>query len=145
MQVLHKRLDLVVATLGLALDLLYIGTAWVSGLESGGDLCRPGAKSYRAVGCVGDEASDTDTACLLLGEGPEVDALDFALDREGNLGRGRGRGLAGWGSVFGEAERRTLLVDMVRVWVKRRFMRALVEEVGVAVVVATSWLQSCVL
>lgn len=85
-----------------------------------GAYCMLGA--YRAVGCVGDEAGDTDAASLLLGEGSEVDALDLAGDGEGDLGR-LSDALC---CAVGEPAGRTRWLDMAREgagrWCTRRWM-----------------------
>jgi hypothetical protein len=41
--------------------------------------------THASIGCIGDEASDTDTLGLLLSEVSEVDALYLALDLVLNL------------------------------------------------------------
>lgn len=42
-------------------------------------------RAYGSIGRIGNEASHTKTAGLLLREGPEVDALHLAVDRVPNL------------------------------------------------------------
>ena len=69
-QMLNELLDLVLAALGFACDL------WTVSI----DIAIACLQTYRAIRCIGHEAGDTNTLCLLLGKGPEVDALDFALD-----------------------------------------------------------------
>lgn len=64
--------------------------------------------TYRAIRGIGHKSSDTDTPSLLLCEGPEVYALDLALDCKGDLSNISS-------AVHTLGRRRTRLLDMVAV------------------------------
>ena len=69
-EMLDKLLDLVVAALGFSRDLYSVSD----------NIAMACLQTYRAIRSVSHETSDTNALGLLLGEGPEVDTLDLALD-----------------------------------------------------------------
>lgn len=103
---LNELFDLVLAALSLALDL--------PGMSGGQRKYE--SNTHTPIGCIGHEARYTETLCLFLREGSEVDALhlalDFVLDLSGYISF----------ATSDVGRQRTRLLDILAVVAKNRLM-----------------------